>query len=41
MEKQNGEEKDEHGVSLIAELSKQMNVDFRKVFTATNLKNMR
>lgn len=41
VEQQDGEERAEYGVSLIAELSKQMTADFGKGFTAANLKNMR
>ena len=41
VEQQGGEEKAEYGVGLIAELSKQMTVDYGKGFTPTNLKYMR
>lgn len=41
MEQQDGYEKAEYGSRLIAELSKQMTVDFGKGFTPTNLKYMR
>ena len=41
VEQQDGEEKAEYGVRLIAELSKQMTTDFGKGFTVANLKNMR
>lgn len=40
MEQQGSEEKAAYGVSLIAELFKQMTTDFGKGFTAVNLKNM-
>lgn len=41
VEQQDGYEKAEYGSRLIAELSKQMTVDFGKGFTPTNLKYMR
>lgn len=41
VEQQDGEEKAEYGIRLIAELSKQMTADFGKGFTIANLKNMR
>lgn len=41
VEQQDGYEKAEYGSRLIAELSKQMIVDFGKGFTLTNLKYMR
>ena len=41
VEQQDGYEKAEYGSRLIAELSKQMIVDFGKGFTPTNLKYMR
>ena len=41
VEQQEGYEKAEYGSRLIAELSKQMTVDFGKGFTPTNLKYMR
>lgn len=41
VERQGGKEKAEYGSNLIAELSKQMTVDFGKGFTTTNLKYMR
>ena len=41
VEQQDGYEKAEYGSRLIAELSKQMTVDFGKGFTSTNLKYMR
>lgn len=41
VEQQEGYEKAEYGTRLIAELSKQMTIDFGKVFTPTNLKYMR
>ena len=41
VEQQDGYEKAEDGTRLIAELSKQMTIDFGKGFTPTNLKYMR
>ena len=41
VEQQDGYEKAEYGTRLIAELSKQMTIDFGKGFTPTNLKYMR
>lgn len=41
VEQQDGYEKAEYGSRLIAELSKQMTIDFGKGFTPTNLKYMR
>ena len=41
VEQQDGYEKAEYGSRLIAELSKQMTLDFGKGFTPTNLKYMR
>lgn len=41
VQQQEGCEKAEYGSRLIAELSKQMTVDFGKGFTSTNLKYMR
>lgn len=41
MKQQDDDEKAEYGSRLIAELSKQMTVDFGKGFTPTNLKYMR
>lgn len=38
---QNGETKAKYGSNLISELSKQLTVDFRKGFNATDLKMMR